>query len=144
MKITLKLKQFQMFWYHPIFSPWIICPVGNFWNEAFRSDLYSSFHSVLFAGFPLELKFQTTAGFAKNTLVKTFGFHLNILYAQLSLGTGIFRKTSNIGGSGNSVGDAPALPFFTIRLVWRSCSCMSPEAFQSGRRSLASSRYQTR
>lgn len=64
--------------------------------------------------FPLELGLQTTAGFAKNTLIKAFGFHLNILYAQLSLGRGIFHKTSNTGGSENSVGDAPALLYHGV------------------------------
>lgn len=74
----------------------------------------------------MELKFQTAAGFAKNTLVKTFGFHLNILYAQLSLGAGIFCRTSNIGRTVNSVGDAPALPLFTMGSVRRSRCCVSP------------------
>lgn len=85
------------------------------------------FIACFLSGFPLELKFQITAGFAKNTLVKTFGFHLNVLYACLSLGTGLFCKTSNIGKNRNSVGDAPALPLFTMGLVRRSRVLYEPK-----------------
>lgn len=48
------------------------------------------------------LKFQTTAGFAKSTLVKTFGFDFNIQHARLSLG--ILCRTPTLDGGGSSRG----------------------------------------
>lgn len=80
------------------FSPQIICLAGIFYSKIFPFYYYSSVHALLFAGFPLEVKFQTPAGFAKNKLVQTFGFHLNVFYPRLSLGTGIFPETANIWG----------------------------------------------
>lgn len=94
------------------FPPQIICLAGIFYSKIFLFYFYSSVHALLFAGFPLEVKFQTPAGFAKNKLVQTFGFHLNVFYPCLFLGTGISLKQQISGGSGNSVGAAPALPIF--------------------------------
>lgn len=119
------------------FFPQIICLAGIFYSKTFLADFSASVHALLFAGFPLEAKFRTPAGFAKNKLVQTFGFHLNTFYPHLSLGTGILPRTANIWGKWK---------------LCRGCSCTShlshgwgqssgmpdePKVFQSGTRSLA-------
>lgn len=85
------------------------------YSTAKLSDFCSSVHALLFAGFPLEGKFQTPAGFAKNKLLQTFGFHLKYVLPSLVSAHGDFSLKQQIfWGGGNSTGAAPALPIFPM------------------------------